>query len=108
MPSTGEIEPGTVHHYADLREFFEIVDAMGELRRADGVDLKHEIGALCTISREAEVCPTTLCDRFEGMVPGFRILLNPTRSLNRMALCYGLPVGLSMGEYNRLGPERAG
>ncbi len=105
--STGEIETGTVAPYADLREFIEIVDALGELRRADGVDLRYEIGALCTISREAPMCPTTLCDKFEGVEPGFRVLLNPTRSLNRMALCYGLPVGLSQAEYNRIGPERA-
>lgn len=107
MAAPGDtIKPGTVMHYQDLRDFIAIADALGELRVAEGVDRYLEIGALCTINRERDPCPTILCDRFPGFAPGFRILLDPNRSLNRSALTYGLPLGLTRGEYARLGREK--
>ncbi|HEY3116354.1 MAG TPA: UbiD family decarboxylase, partial [Chloroflexota bacterium] len=101
------IERGQVVPYKDLRGFIDIVEGLGELRRANGVDLHVEIGALCTLSRESEITPATLCDQFPGVQPGFRVLLNPTRSTQRQAALYGLPLRLSQAEYNRLGPARA-
>src|SRR5438876_929864 len=49
MPSL--VEPGEVLPYEDLRDFIQIVDQMGELRRVDGVDQYLEIGALSSINR---------------------------------------------------------
>lgn len=100
------VEPGTVVRYEDLREFIEIVDAIGELRRADGADQRLEIGAICALSRESRPTPAVLCDHIPGLQPGFRILLNPTASLNRSALMVGLPLGLSRAEYSELGPAK--
>lgn len=104
--TVGAIEPGTVLHYADLREYVEIADALGELRRADGPDPHLEIGAICAISRESSLIPAVLCDHIPGLSPGSRVLLNPMSSLNRAALAAGLPLMLTRAEYNRLGPER--
>lgn len=101
-----EIEPGTVVPYQDLRDFIEIVDALGELRRADGANQHLEIGTISALSRESKFTPTVLCDKIPGLEPGFRILLNPLHSFNRAALAYGLPVGLSRGEYTEVGPAK--
>lgn len=103
----GKVEPGTIIRYKDLRDFIEIVDRLGELRRANGADLRLEIGAICALSRESNPTPAILCDYIPGLQPGFRILLNPNASLNRSALLVGLPLGLSREEYNRLGPAKA-
>jgi UbiD family decarboxylase len=107
MAATAEpIAAGTVRQYADLREYIEIADALGELRRADGASLHLEIGAICALSRESSPIPAALCDRIQGLEPGFRILLNPMSSLNRTALAVGLPLGLSRAEYNKIGPAK--
>lgn len=67
MAASGDtIQPGTVMRYEDLRDFIAIVDALGELRMVNGVDLHLEVGALCTINREKDDCPTILCDQFPG------------------------------------------
>ncbi|MPZ15752.1 MAG: UbiD family decarboxylase [Chloroflexi bacterium] len=100
------IQPGSVARYADLRDYLEIVDALGELRRANGADLHLEIGAICALARESSLIPATLCDNIPGLEPGFRILLNPMSSLNRTALAVGLPLGLTRAEYNKLGTEK--
>lgn len=100
------IETGSVVHYADLREYIQIAEALGELRRANGADLHLEIGAICALSRESNPIPATLCDEIPGLEPGCRILLNPMSSLSRTAAVVGLPVGLTRAEYNRLGPAK--
>lgn len=100
------IEPRTVVPYQDLREFVEIVDALGELRRANGADQRLEIGAISALSRESRTIPTVLCDQIPGLDPGFRILLNPLHSYQRVALTVGLPLGLSRAEYGKLGPSK--
>lgn len=100
------IAPGTVVHYEDLRDFIEAADGLGELRRANGADQQLEIGAISALSRESRLIPTVLCDRIPGLAPGFRILLNPLHSFNRVALAVGLPLGLSRAEYQKLGPAK--
>lgn len=104
--TTCTIEPGQVVGYKDLREYIEIIDALGELRRADAPEAYLEIGAICAISRESPLIPAVLCDNIPGLERGFRILLNPMSSLNRTALAVGLPVGLSRSDYNKLGSAK--
>src|SRR5437879_5608074 len=99
VATIGKIEPGSVDPYADLREYLQIIEALGEVRVASGPELHLEIGAICAISRESNPIPAVLCDNIPGLKPGRRILLNPMSSMNRTAVVLGLPIGLSRAEY---------
>jgi hypothetical protein len=72
------IEPGTILRYEDLRDYIEIVDALGELRRANGPSLHLEIGAICALSREATPRPRRSATRSPAWHPGFGSSSTPT------------------------------
>lgn len=80
--------------YEDLRDWLDIVDEMGELKRINGADWKLEIGTLAElIYRERSgVIPAILFDRIKGYPPGYRILFGQHCSFRRLALALGLPL----------------
>ena len=78
---------------ADLREWIERVDAMGELTRVDGADAASDIGGITDLYQWDMGNPALLFDRIQGYPPGFRVLSNVLTSLSRIAMTLDLPPG---------------
>lgn len=76
---------------ADLREWIERVDSLGELTRIDGADVATEIGGLTDLYQWDMGNPALLFDRIKGYPAGFRVLSNVLTSLSRVALSLDLP-----------------
>jgi UbiD family decarboxylase len=74
----------------DLRDFIAAVDALGALRRVEGADPHHEIGAITEVAAGMADCPALLFDHIKGVPPGFRILSNAVTSPQRAALALGI------------------
>src|SRR3972149_400945 len=92
-----EIKAGKTPTYSDLREWIEIVDGMGELKRIDGVDWNLEMGTLAElVARESKgPVPAVLFDNIKGYPKGYTALFAQNASFKRMALNLGLPLELS-------------
>ena len=82
--------------YDDLRQWIELVESMGELKRIDGADWDLEIGTLAErIYRERTgTIPALLFDNIKGYSQGYRILFGQQTSYRRHALMAGLPKGV--------------
>src|SRR6266487_3750168 len=76
---------------ADLREWIERIEAIGELSRVDGADAASEIGGLTDLFQWDMGNPALLFDRIQGFPPGFRVLSNVLTSIPRIALSLDLP-----------------
>src|SRR5579859_4613888 len=76
--------------YKDLREFIELVDALGALRRIDGADPQFEIGGITEVAAGLTECPALLFDRIKGHRGGYRVFSNATTNVQRAALALGL------------------
>ena len=87
--------------YDDVRQWLELVESMGELKRVDGADWNLEIGTMAElIYRERTgTIPALLFDQIKDYPKGFRILFGQQTSYRRLALMAGLPmdsVGLKL------------
>ncbi len=71
--------------YQGLREWLEIVDGLGELKRVDGCDWDQEIGAVTELSCRLSNPPAHLFDRIRGSIPGYRVLTCALSSARRLA-----------------------
>src|SRR5262249_20231664 len=76
--------------YKDLREFIELVDKLGALRRIEGADPRFEIGAITEVAAGRSNGPGLPFDATKGFPRGFRLFTNATRSPNRAALALGI------------------
>jgi len=76
--------------YKDLREFIELVDKLGALRRIEGADPRFEIGAVTEVAAGRSDAPALLFDAIKGFPRGFRIFTNATTSPQRAALALGI------------------
>jgi UbiD family decarboxylase len=76
--------------YKDLREFIELVEKLGALRRIEGADPRFEIGAITEIAAGRSDGPALLFDAIKGFPRGFRIFTNATTSPQRAALALGI------------------
>jgi UbiD family decarboxylase len=76
--------------YRDLREFIELVDRLGALRRIDGADPRFEIGGITEVAAGLADCPALLFDRIKGYRSGYRVFSNATTNVQRAALALGL------------------
>ena len=76
--------------YKDLREFIELVDALGALRRIEGADPRFEIGGITEVAAGLPECPALLFDRVKGYRGGYRVFSNATTNVQRAALALGL------------------
>jgi UbiD family decarboxylase len=76
--------------YQDLREFIELVDRLGALRRIDGADPRFEIGGITEVAAGLPECPALLFDRIKGHRSGYRVFSNATTNVQRAALALGL------------------
>src|SRR4029077_18310797 len=87
--------------YEDVREWLNLVESMGELKRVDGADWNLEIGTMAElIYRERTgTIPALLFEQIKDYPKGFRILFGQQTSYRRLALMAGLPmdsVGLKL------------
>src|SRR4051794_1960088 len=92
------IKEGIVPDICDMRGYVEMIEAMGELRRLEGVDLHLEVGALTERGAEREG-PAMLFSKFKGFPDGFRVISNVFRTCRRTGPAMGIPSELSGIEY---------
>jgi 4-hydroxy-3-polyprenylbenzoate decarboxylase len=76
--------------YRDLREFIDLVDKLGNLRRIEGADPRFEIGGITEVAAGQPDCPALLFDAIAGYPRGFRIFTNATTTPQRAALALGI------------------
>jgi UbiD family decarboxylase len=76
--------------HRDLREWVQAFDDMGELRRAEGVDLNLELGAICDVASHKFGSPAILFQKIKGYEGGGRILVNHYGSSERAGLVLGI------------------
>lgn len=83
----------------DLRTFLQQVEKEDSLRVVEGADPDLEVNMISTISSRQKANPALLFDRCKGFSPGYRICMNQTTTLRRMALLYDLPPDLDARGY---------
>ncbi len=84
--------------FSDLRGWMQEAEKIGQLEVARGAHWNLEIGAITELARRQKNRPAILFDEIPDYPPGYRILVNALGSNDRMALTWGLPVGLSTME----------
>lgn len=77
-------------HFKDLRQYIEVIDKLGELKRVDGADWNLEVGALTELMAEKNGT-ALLFDKIVGYPAGYRVFTNAMLSLKRTAMVLGLP-----------------
>ena len=82
----------------DMRGYIDTLEAMGELRRFEGVDLKLEVGALTERAAEKEG-PALLFEKFDGFPQGFRVISNVFRTCKRTGPAMGISSDLNGIDY---------
>ncbi|HZT07022.1 MAG TPA: UbiD family decarboxylase [Chloroflexota bacterium] len=83
---------------SDLRGYVAMLEAMGEVRHFEGVDLHLEVGALTERAAEEEG-PALLFDRFPAFPPGYRVVSNVFRTCKRTGPAMGIAPELRGIEY---------
>ncbi len=81
--------------FRDLRAWLSEVERMGQLQVARGAHWDLEIGTITELVHRQKNKPALLFDEIPDYPPGYRVLTNPLGSNDRVALTWGLPVGLS-------------
>ncbi|MGH9060503.1 MAG: UbiD family decarboxylase domain-containing protein, partial [Acidimicrobiales bacterium] len=89
-----KVRAGMPHE--DLRDWLEMVDAIGELRVLEGVDLDDNVGRITEMLQHTDGAPAVLFDAFPGYERGWRILVNAQGERRRLAVTLGLPVDISV------------
>ena len=84
------VTAGTPHE--DMRDWLEMVDAIGELRVLEGVDADENIGRIAEMLHHTDGAPAVLFTHIPGYEPGYRILVNAQGERRRLAVSLGLPV----------------
>jgi UbiD family decarboxylase len=100
--------------YQDLREFITQIDALKALRRIEGADPHHEIGAITEVAAGQAECPALLFDHIKGYPAGYRVLTNAVTNPQRAALALGIDPTLRpldalkawMGKRQALAPQK--
>src|SRR5919198_3805791 len=82
--------------HRDMRDWLQMVDAIGELRVLEGVDWQENIGRITEMLHHTDGAPAVLFDKIPGYPPGFRILVNAQGERRRLALSLGLPVEIGV------------
>jgi UbiD family decarboxylase len=87
---------GVAHE--DLRDWLEMVDALGELKVLEGVDWQENIGRIAEMLVHTDGSPAVLFDKIPGYPGGYRILVNAQGERPRLAVSLGLPSTISAFE----------
>jgi len=77
-------------HWRDLREWLDVVDALGELKRVQGANSEEDIGAVTEMLDHTEESPCVLFDQIPNFEQGYRVLVNSMGSRKRQAVTLGL------------------
>src|ERR1700689_3737475 len=84
----------TFKMYRDLRQFIDLVDELGALRRIEGASPRFEIGGITEVAAGLPDCPALLFDRIKGHSRGFRVFTKATTNVQRASLALGLDPAL--------------
>src|ERR671930_931735 len=84
--------------HQDMRDWLEMVHALGELKVLEGVDWQENIGRISEMLHHTEGAPAVLFDRIPGYPAGYRILVNAQGERRRLAVSLGLPVDIGVFE----------
>src|SRR5215470_16016650 len=74
----------------DLRDWLDIVDGLGELKRVQGANSEEDIGAITEMLDHNEESPCVLFDEIPNFKPGYRVLANSMGSRRRQAVTLGI------------------
>jgi UbiD family decarboxylase len=76
---------------SDLRDFLQRIEA-GEVVHIDGVESKHEMGAIAeVVNHKRSNAPAVLFDRVPGYPAGYRVLSGQMNSAKRLVIALGFP-----------------
>jgi UbiD family decarboxylase len=81
---------GAEPRWRDLREWLNVVDSFGELKRVQGANSEEDIGAITEMLDHNEESPCVLFDEIPNFKPGYRVLVNGIGSRLRQAVTLGL------------------
>src|SRR6478672_3533817 len=81
---------GAHRQWRDLRDWLAQVDALGELKRVNGVNSEEDIGAVTEMLDHTEDSPCVLFDEIPNFEQGYRVLVNSMGSRRRQAVTLGL------------------
>ena len=84
--------------HRDMRDWLQMVDAIGELKVLEGVDWQENIGRITEMLHHTEGAPAVLFDKIPGYPPGYRILVNAQSERRRLAVSLGLPADIGVFE----------
>src|SRR4029450_9680793 len=84
------IDKPTERHGRDLREWLDVVDTLGELKRVQGANSEADIGAVTEMLDHNEDSPCVLFDEIPNFEQGYRVLVNSMGSRKRQAVTLGL------------------
>jgi 4-hydroxy-3-polyprenylbenzoate decarboxylase len=84
--------------HQDMRDWLEMVDAIGELKVLEGVDWEENIGRIAEMLVHTDGAPAVLFDKIPGYPAGYRILVNAQGERGRLAVSLGLPVDIGAFE----------
>src|SRR5919199_5749207 len=91
--------------HQDMRDWLDMVDALGELKVLEGVDWQENIGRIAGMLVHSDGAPAVLFDRGPGYPHGYRVLTNAQGERPRLAVSLGLPSDISafdlMDEWER-------
>jgi 4-hydroxy-3-polyprenylbenzoate decarboxylase len=90
MTTTTRSQEIAFGQWADLREWLDAIDALGELRTLRGVDSEAGIGEVTELLDSREGSPAVLFDQIPGFAPGYRVLVNALGTRGRQAATYGI------------------
>jgi len=76
--------------WSDLRDWLELVEALGELKHVRGASSEADIGAITEMLDHAEESPCVLFDEIPNYKPGYRVLVNGMGSRKRQAVTLGV------------------
>jgi 4-hydroxy-3-polyprenylbenzoate decarboxylase len=92
--------------YRDLREFIDLVDGIGDLRRISGAKLEYEIGGITEVAAGHELCPALLFDAIPNQPKGNRVFTNATVNARRASLALGIDPELPPVEALKIWKDR--
>ena len=98
----------TLHDYRDLREWLEIAEKLGLLKRIHGASWDLEIGAITEMEkrRAREKSSVLLFDDVPGYPAGFRLAANCANSLPMVAVSLGMRPTLTGLEFVQTWKDR--